>query len=222
MKIEVIPAINCQDLDCFKKKLEITKNLLKTNWLHLDITDGEFSPLKIGITPKEFDHLLKFFSLNLNLEIHLMVQKPEIFIEDWLKIGAKRIIFHLEVIKEEFLPKILEICSEYGSELMIALKIETPVEEIFPYLDYLFFVQFLAVPPGSSGQKISEFVFEKIKVLRERVPDINIEVDGGINLETAKLAKEAGANILVSGSYIFESQKPDKAFTQLLELVNLN
>jgi ribulose-phosphate 3-epimerase len=232
--MEVIPAINCANLECVKSKLSVIGyQLSSVSWVHIDIADGKFTPVKTWSNPTELNSQLITYNLQLNIEVHLMADNPEQYIEDWLKAGAKRIIVHLESIDVNIrmnandtnianrLAKILEKCSEYDAELMLALNPETPVEEIFPYLDSLLFVQFLAVKPGFSGQRFDKRVFEKIEVMRERAPGIEIEVDGGINPETAKLVKEAGAGIIASASYIFDSENPQKAYRDLVEVVSL-
>lgn len=218
--MEVIPAINCSDSKCVSERLEKVREF-DSEWVHIDIADGKFAPVTTWNNPEELNSQLTTYNLQLNIEVHLMVEKPEEFVDEWLKIGAKRIIVHLEAINTNRLAKILEKCAEYDAESMLAINPETLVEEIFPYLDSLLFVQFLAVKPGFSDQKFDKAVLEKIKVLRERVPDIVIEVDGGINPETARMVKEAGADILVSASYIFNNPEPYKAYQDLVEIVRL-
>lgn len=216
MKMEVIPAINCLDSACVREKLSVVKSQLPVQWLHFDVSDGKFTPVKTWNKPEEL-------KLKIDVEIHLMVHQPVDYVDAWLKADAKRIIVHLEAImdKRDEFPRVLEKCSAANTELMLALNPGLPVEAVFPYLDSLLFVQFLAVKPGPSGQKFDERVLEKIKVLRERAPDIVIEVDGGINPETARKVKEAGADIVVSASYIFGSENPQKAYQKLVETVSL-
>lgn len=234
--MEIIPAINCPDSKCVREKLSfINSQLPDVNWVHIDIADGKFTSIQTWNKPEEFVRFLEIefsnsnFETNikrqnpLNIEVHLMVNNPEQYADQWLRAGAKRIIAHLETLrnKDNELSKILEKCSAYDAEMMLALNPETPVEEIFPYLDSLLFAHFLAVKPGPSGQQFDGRVLEKIKVLRERLPDIQIEVDGGMNPETAKKVKEAGADIIVSASYIFNSKNPQKNYQDLFEAVNL-
>jgi len=228
--MEIIPAINCSDFECVKKRLTIVSSQLSfISWLQFDIVDGKFAPITTWNNPQEF---LNFKSQvpnlkNINIEIHLMVEEPEDFIEAWLKVGVKRVIVHLEVLNTETnsvknsnrLARILEKCSEYDTELMLALNLETPIEEVFPYLDSFLAIQLLAVKPGFTGQEFNKGVVEKIKILKERVPDIVIEIDGGINEDTAKIVKEAGADIIVSSSYIFNNPHPLKAYQVLKDIV---
>lgn len=259
--MEIIPVINCLDSKCVGNRLSIIRSQLSgASWLHVDISDGKFTPVKTWNNPGELVSNFKFQISNLDIEVHLMVKEPEDYVEDWLRAGVKRIIVHLESIDANIpartadfvqpggqmntnahsmnsghpersrtddtnsmnrLAKILEKCSGYDAELMLAVNPETPVENLFPYLDSLFCVQFLAVKPGFSGQKFDERIVEKILVMQERVPDITIEIDGGINPETARLAKAAGAGIIVSSSYIFDSENPQRAYENLVEAVVL-
>ncbi len=189
----------------------------------MDVEDGVFTPNVTWNNLEEFSHLASELPM-LRFEIHLMVANPEQIIEGWLKNGAERVIVHLETMSNPHL--ILEAAQNYGrpttidgERVMLAINPGTSAEALLPYLNppaggFTAF-QILAVPPGPSGQRFDESVLEKIKFLRERAPNAIIEVDGGINPETAKLAKEAGANILVSTSYIMNSPDPRGAYEEL-------
>lgn len=216
--MQVIPAINCSGFECVKKRLAQIEEL-GGDWAHIDIADGRFAPTKTWNNPQEVSYFTSRFP-HLNIEVHLMVQNPETVVESWLRVGTKRIIVHLESFRdrEEKLSSIFEMCAGRDAEAMLAINPETPVEGIFPYLDSLLFVQVLAVSPGPAGQKFNESVIQKIEVLRERAPNVLIEVDGGMNPETARLVRSAGADIIVSGSYIFDSEKPAAAYETLLNL----
>ncbi|MBI5079455.1 ribulose-phosphate 3-epimerase [Candidatus Wolfebacteria bacterium] len=217
--MKIIPAINCPDFDCVKEKLEKAAEF--SDWAQIDVADGKFTPHKTWNNLEDILNLKSAFArsksqegpiLNLNLEIHLMTENPQDAIDDWFKAGAKRIIVHLEVVQdlELFKNKNLKPC-----EIGLAINPETPVEKLVPYLGDIKFIQALAVNPGLSGQKFQPSVLEKIKFLKKNYPDVIIEVDGGINLETAKLCKEAGADILVSGSYVWNSENKKKTFEEL-------
>jgi len=218
--MQVIPVINCLDFGCVKKRLAQVGEI-GSDWAHIDVSDGKFAPVKTWNSPEGFFKLLTtHHQLQTNFEIHLMVEHPEDVFEDWLKVGVKRIIIHVESLRgrEGKLNLILEKCSEENVEVMLAIRPETKPEELMPFLDALLFVQVLAVKPGFAGQRFDESAIQKIIFLRELFPDITIEVDGGMNPETAKLAREAGANIVVSASYIFESPNPQAAYELLLNL----
>ena len=222
--MQVIPVINCSSFECVKKRLAQIGEI-GSEWIHIDISDGKFAPAETWNKQEEFSKLLATTynlqpNIQPNIEIHLMVQNPETVVESWLQVGVKRIIVHLESFRdrEEKLSSIFEMCAGRDAEVMLAINPETPAEEFFPYLDSLLFVQILAVSPGPAGQKFNESVIQKIEVLRERAPDVAIEVDGGMNPETARLVRSAGADIIASGSYIFDSEKPAAAYETLLNL----
>lgn len=213
---EVIPVVNCPDFECVKKRLAQIEQL-GGELAHIDISDGAFAPSKTWANPKEL-------KTDLGLEVHLMVQKPEEVIDGWLAIGVKRIIVHIETLDGadgERFHFILDRCLATGAEIMVAVSPETPIEDVLPYLDFVYFVQCLAVKPGPSGQEFDEATADKVRFLRERMPDVTIEVDGGINLENAKLVRKMGADIVTSATYIFGSRNPERAYKDLLEVDSL-
>ncbi|MEK7146624.1 MAG: hypothetical protein AAB772_00010 [Patescibacteria group bacterium] len=194
----VIPAINEKTFEEVAKKIRIAEDFLPANgWIHIDVADGIFTPNKTWNVPDE----LASFKTRLNFEVHLMVEKPEAVIDNWLKVGVKRLIIHLEAFAEPNF--ILNVVKEYNAEIILAANPVTPGDAISLYLGSFDFFQVLAVDPGLAGQKFQEKVLEKIKFLRSRNPAVKIEVDGGIDLETAKIVKAAGADIIISASYIF-------------------
>jgi ribulose-phosphate 3-epimerase len=210
--MEIIPAINCPDFKCVEERLSLIKDW-KSEWAHIDIADGKFAPVTTWNNPQE---LFSAFPSLPNLEIHLMVNDPSKEITSWSRSGAKRIIVHLEAIDSSS----IQVHKSLGDncELGIALKPETPAEQALLYLKDVNFVQCLAVNPGFSGQSFQEHILDKVRFLRERHPGATIEVDGGINLEVAKAAKAAGANIAVSSSHIFKDQDPTQTYQELLSI----
>lgn len=176
------------------------------------MSDGVFTASPTWNNLEEFSFLTSELPM-LHFEVHLMAVNPEQAIEGWLKNGAERVIVHLEAMSNPHL--ILEKVKEADGEVMLAINPGTSADGLLPYLNSFSAFQILAVPPGPSNQKFDERALEKIKFLRERAPNAIIEVDGGINPETAKLAKEARANILVSTSYIMDSPDPASAFQRL-------
>jgi len=206
--MQVIPAINATSYAGAKKQIEQVAQFAEI--IHIDVVDGKFALNITWGSPEEF----KTFAAN--FEVHLMVDNPESVIEDWLKAGAKRIIIHLEAMTDPVY--ILETCEHYGAEAMLAINPGTEVGKLLPHTDEFKAFQLLAVNPGLAGQKFQHSIINKIELLREKSPNAKIEVDGGVNAETGKLAKEAGADMLVSASYIFESKNPKKAYEQLKNL----
>ena len=219
--MEIIPAINCFNETCFLKKINIVRKKLKQiNWLQIDINDGKFTN-----APKSYYDLniLKRIQkdLKIKLEIHLMVKNLKEYLNQFL--FANRLIIHLEVIEEEnsYFSEILELSAENNFELMLALKKETDFERIKPFLDSIFYIQFLGVKAGFSNQVFDKNLLKKIKDFHELYPDVFIEVDGGINFDNINSIKEAGAEFFVIGSNIFDQKNPEKQYQKFKELINL-
>ena len=214
--MQVIPAINAQNFEEVKKQMEVAAKIIPAGGLiHIDVTDGKFTANVTWGNPKELQDLLTNYKLLIaNFEVHLMVNNPEEVIEDWAKTRlVGRAIVHLEAMRDpEF---ILSRCQKYGLEPMLAINPETDVKNLEPYLDKFPAFRILAVKPGLAGQKFNPEVINKIQFLKERAANAKIEVDGGINPETAKICKDAGANILISASYIFENKNPKAALEEL-------
>lgn len=211
--MKVIPAINATSFEEVEKL--ITQAAEFSNEIHIDVVDGKFAPNKTWGSPDDLSKVDGKWS-NVVFEIHLMVENPEAIVEDWLKTGAKRIIVSLESITDPVY--IIETCEYYGAEAVLAVNPETEMEKLLAYTDEFKSFLLLAVHPGLAGQKFQHQVIGKIEFLRERAPNAKLEVDGGINQETAKLAKEAGADIIVSASYIFGNPEPKKAYEELLKI----
>jgi ribulose-phosphate 3-epimerase len=213
--METIPVINCPDAACAAEKLQRLKTFYAPDgFVHLDITDGDFSTHPTWQDPAGWAAMQVPFSL----EVHLMVRKPEEFVGPWLAAGAKRLIVHVESLNRETAEAIADMAREHGAELMLAENPETPVEALRPYFDLFPSFQILATPPGPGGQELMPVAFEKISALRRERPDAIIEVDGGINPETARKVKEAGASLVASGAYIFNAADPKKAYEELKKI----
>jgi len=209
--MQIIPVINCPNLKCVKCAAEKASEF-QSGWIHIDVVDGQFAKNVTWGNPEDFS-VIKAAYPHINFEIHLMVENPEEIIEAWFKNGAKRVIVHLETIDNpDFL---LDMADEYSGEVMLAIAPSTPVDLLLPYTNSFRYFQILAVNPGHAGQKFKTDVLEKIRFLRQMAPDAKIEVDGGITPETARLAKIAGADMLASASYIFNSNNPRKATEEL-------
>ena len=215
----VIPAINCKNFKCVKERLEIAAGFLpkaeNKRWVQIDISDGKFTKAKTWNNPAELKNLITYKLNNLNIEVHLMVNNLRPNVKKWLKM-ADRIIFHFENLDEVEFGFIKKIIIKKGApKFGLAITPKTPIEIIVPFLDDFKFVQLLSVNPGKSGQKFNPQTLDKIKFLKKYHPKIIIEIDGGINLQTAKMVKKAGADIINSGSYIFDSKNPKAAYEKL-------
>jgi len=216
--MEIIPAINCLDKTCVKEKLNLVKKFggwfkKSPKWIHIDYADSRFTFNKTWGTAKDikdFDQIKNF-----NIEVHIMAQEPEELIDDYLAAGVKRLIVQFETVNN--LDLILEKAKNKNVELMVSIIPDTDVRKLEPYFQKISDYQILAVHPGLAGQKFLPLNLEKIKFIRQNLPQAKIEVDGGINLEVAQLAKTAGADIIVSASYIFNNKNPRSAYWELVK-----
>jgi ribulose-phosphate 3-epimerase len=207
--VEIIPAILPMTFGDLYDHLAKVASVAKT--AQIDICDGKFVPTVTWPLRKEdfaFERIIKEdeglpFWPTFTFEVHLMVEKPEDFIEDWMKAGVARIILHVESPGD--FGKIVQMAGE-TVELALSVNMETPIEALDPFIPDIKAVQFMGIDKvGYQGQKFDEKVIEKIKMFRSKYPDMIISVDGGVNLENAGKLKEVGANRLVVGSYrLFE------------------
>lgn len=147
-------------------------------------------------------------------DVHLMVSNPENLLEDFAQAGADAITIHAEI--EGDVAAMLEKIKELGCQAGISIKPNTPVAAIEKFLPKVDLVLVMSVEPGFGGQSFMESALPKIRELREKNPELEIAVDGGINAETAKLAKTAGANILIAGNYVFKAEDREAAVKSLV------
>jgi len=207
--MEIIPVINCHDEESVS---ELAGKIGQfSEWVHLDVSDARFTFNKSWGDYSKWPEI----GNKLKLEVHLMVEEPEKEVDGWLNAGANRVIVHLEAINERTFSEIKKKTDEKNAELMIAINPETPAEKLRPYFGETSEFQILAVYPGHSGQKFLPLMADKIRFLRSEMPNATIEVDGGINEETAKLVKDAGANMVTSSSYILNNPNPKAAYEKL-------
>lgn len=212
----IIPSINCTTFEEAKEKIFKCRDFLPGNgWVHIDVSDGSFSPAFIWGNAEEFKTLMEENSWmrKINFEVHLMVQNPERVFLEWISAGVSRVIVHHESVVDEAFLK--EKCYENDVKLMVAIKPETKVSELRKYMGKVNEFQILAVSPGFSGQLFKIESLEKIKELRKLFPNSLIEVDGGINLETIRHSKISGANAYVASSFLWELNPPEIGYIEL-------
>lgn len=182
------------------------------DWLHLDIMDGHFVPnLSFGADMiKQLRPLSQLF-----FDAHLMVENPEKLLPQFLTSGADLITVHYEACPD--LHSVLAQIKSAGLKAGVSLKPATPAQVLLPFLDDVDNILIMTVEPGFGGQKFMQNILPKIAEAKKIVGarGITIEVDGGINIETAKLCVEQGANVLVAGSAIFRSSNPAEVIRQL-------
>lgn len=208
MKIKVSASL----LACDKNKIiEEVKKLKENNvdYVHFDVMDNVFVP-NTSFNDDTFKRIREYTSLP--FEIHLMVENPNNYINDYGNNKEDIIIIHYECFSEE---KDLLACInniKLHHKVGLSIKPNTPVEKTKEYLKYLDYVLIMSVEPGFGGQKFMPSALEKIKELKSYQKDYHyvIEVDGGINDITSKLCNEAGVDILVSGSYLFKGNMKEK------------
>ncbi len=178
----------------------------KTDYFHIDIMDGKFVEKNTYKKMFEYASYIKRIS-NLPLDVHLMVENIDQAIEDFLAVEPNIITFHYEACKDKNeVMKYIKKIKDNNCKVGISVKPETNIEDIYEFLPYIHMVLVMTVEPGKGGQTLLIDMVDKIKKLKEYIDnnniEIDIEVDGGINLTTAKAVKQAGANILVSGTAI--------------------
>lgn len=181
-------------------------------WLHFDVMDGEFvdnitfgSSVLAAVKP----HARAF------MDVHLMVSHPQKQVKLFADAGAQMITFHIESCCDP--RSVIDEIHRLGCRAGIAVKPNTPVSEIKPYIGDVDMVLVMTVEPGYGGQGFIHDTLGKIREVRGLSPDKDIEVDGGINRETSKLVREAGANVLVAGTFLFRSEDMGKAVGMLKE-----
>lgn len=178
----------------------------KTDYFHIDVMDGKFVEKDTYKNMLEYASFIKRIS-NLPMDVHLMVEDIKKSVEEFSVVEPNIITFHLEACKDkEEVMEIIKMIKENGSRVGIAIKPETNIEEVYEYLPYIHMCLVMTVEPGKGGQTLITDMLAKISELKTYIDkkdlEIDIEVDGGINLKTAQRVKDAGANILVAGTAI--------------------
>jgi ribulose-phosphate 3-epimerase len=226
--MKIIPVINCQDFECVQSRIEIMQGFACDHgssarttvcdcWVHIDVADGGFTD---GYTtwrnPEDLKRLRR--DPHLKIEVHLMLNEPELALESWLGAGIHRIIVHLETV--EAFDTVANICAQRGVETWLAIGPQTAAEKAFPYLGLAAGCQVLAVHPGLPGQEMEPATIEKVVKIRAAFSKLPIEVDGGVNLETVKSLAAAGVSQAVAGSVIFNAPEPAVMYQQLLSVAS--
>jgi len=180
------------------------------DWIHCDIMDGQFvPPITFG------DGLVKSLRTlgNTKLEAHLMTNTPERHFEAFVEAGCSRVIFHAEATAHTH--RLVQALHGLGVEAGVAINPGTPAGSIEPILDFVDLALVMTVNPGWGAQKFIESCLPKVESIRKQRPDIQIEVDGGIDPTTIRRARDAGANVFVSGSYLAKASSIAEGLAEL-------
>ena len=205
--IKISPSILASDYANLQSELD---RISTSDLIHVDVMDGHFVP-NISIGAPVVASIKKV--CNVPFDVHLMISNPLDYVEDFANAGADIICFHTECDSdvEKTVDKIISL----GKKPALAIKPATPVDDVVKYLDKLSMVLVMTVEPGFGGQSFMESTMPKIEAIRKINPDIDIEVDGGINPETIKIASRGGANVFVAGSAVFKSENPAQTIALL-------
>jgi len=209
----VSPSVLSCDFGNLQTSVELI-NSSSADWLHLDVMDGVFVP-NISFGFPVIEAIQKYTTKE--MDVHLMTVKPDTYLDEFARLGTRWISVHYEA--STHLHRTIEKIHQLGMKASVALNPHTPVhllEEILPELDM---VLIMSVNPGFGGQKFIPSTIEKVKKMKQMITHSGspalIEVDGGVNLETGKRLVQAGADVLVAGSFIFQSVNPVSSIEQL-------
>ncbi len=200
-------AINAGTDDAFRTQIARAPDIVSVNGrIHIDISSHSVGLLH----PKSY-------ILNLHTEVHFMVPDWEYRLVPWLEAGVRRVIVQIEDLGGSA-ANLIEVASRYGAEAMLSIALETPIEALAPHYGRFHAFQIMGVPLGKSAQSFDMRALDRIRAVRTVCPDAILQLDGGVTLETARLAKDASANSIVSSSYIWSATNPKVAYEALTKI----
>ncbi len=213
--------LNAKEEEIIKTVYDL--EVAKTDYFHIDVMDGKFVENNTSEKMRKYTEGIKNVS-NVPLDVHLMVNNVEEYVKDYLDIGVNCITFHIEACKNEMeVLKQISYIKQNNCKVGLAINPKTDIEKVYEYLPYIHKVLIMTVEPGKGGQELLPETINKIaelnKFIYENGYEVDIQVDGGINDKNAKQLIEAGANILVAGVYIINSEDYGKAIKILKQKI---
>lgn len=202
--IKISPSILASDFANLEKEI---RRIETADYVHVDVMDGLFVPnITIGIPVVAAIRK----KTEMPLDVHLMIDRPVRYVEDFCKAGADIVTVHVEADTEENTRKALDLCHAQGKKAGVVLKPKTRAEAVLPFLDQCDMVLVMTVEPGFGGQSFMADMMPKLKKIREWIDerglDCELEVDGGVDAVTCKTVIENGANVLVAGSAVYRAE----------------
>ena len=211
--VKIAPSLLSANFACLKQEID---KIEAAEWIHYDVMDGHFVPnISFGYS------ILKDISkvTDKYLDVHLMISDPFKYVDNFIASNASLIVFHYEAVEENEIDKLIKHIKNNNVDVGIAIKPDTCQDVLKPFLSQLDLVLVMSVEPGFGGQTFNHSAIEKISKLAKLREENNyhylIEVDGGINESTAKLCRQAGVDVLVAGSYVFNSDDYTEAIESL-------
>ena len=213
MSHKIAPSILAADFGNLQRDCEMVNNS-QADWFHIDVMDGHFVP-NISYGMPVIQAIKKHATKP--LDVHLMIEKPERYIEEFAKIGADIITVHYEATVH--LHRTLTQIEDAGCKAGVVLNLTTPVSVLEDILPKCYMVLLMSINPGFGGQKFEEMTYEKVRKLRKMADDQGlktlIEIDGDVTTANARKLIDAGADVLVAGNFVFKSDNPTKTIADL-------